>query len=363
MVQDKISIKKILIIIQRSNGDVFLSGSLIEQLKKNLNLECIDLLVNDDTLLVAETLPYVNEIITFSYKQKKQNRWLQEKKIIKSIYKKYDVSINLTASDRSVLYAIFASKFAISAIEKNNSKSWWKIFFLKHHYIFDSNQHILQNNLESLKFFGINPSFKLFEPLVLSQAKISIKEKLSQLNIKRFLILHPSAQYDYKIYPQNLRNKLIEMLNQLDIPIIVTGSQNQIDLNISESIPNLNNIFNWMGKTSIDEYFALSALSDGYIGMDTLNMHIAASQNKRIFAIFGPTILKMWSPWSNKSEKSATTNIPLQNYGKVTIFQANMACVACGKAGCDDNHGRSECLHNINPTDIYKEIKSWLSNV
>ena len=47
-------------------------------------------------------------------------------------------------------------------------------------------------------------------------------------------------------------------------------------------------------------YFALSELSLAYIGMDTLNMHIAAAQNKRIFAIFGPTNLTMWSPWSNE---------------------------------------------------------------
>ena len=26
-----------------------------------------------------------------------------------------------------------------------------------------------------------------------------------------------------------------------------------------------------------------------------------------------------------------------------------MQCVACGKAGCDDNHGNSDCLDNINP--------------
>ena len=35
----------ILVIIQRSNGDVFLSTSLINQLKKNLKPDAIDLLV------------------------------------------------------------------------------------------------------------------------------------------------------------------------------------------------------------------------------------------------------------------------------------------------------------------------------
>ena len=39
------------------------------------------------------------------------------------LIKKYDLSINLTASDRSVIYALLAGKKTISAIEKDNKKS------------------------------------------------------------------------------------------------------------------------------------------------------------------------------------------------------------------------------------------------
>ena len=96
--------------------------------------------------------------------------------------------------------------------------------------------------------------------------------------------------------------------------------------------------------------------------MDTLNMHIAAAQNKRIFAIFGPTNLTMWSPWSNKLELSAKENKPLQTYGNVTVFQAEMPCVACGNKGCNNNGVISECLNNISPIVIFKEIEEWLLN-
>jgi heptosyltransferase-3 len=39
-----------------------------------------------------------------------------------------------------------------------------------------------------------------------------------------------------------------------------------------------------------------------------------------------------------------------------------MTCVACGKAGCDDNHGNSDCLDNISPSTIFNEIKDWYLN-
>ena len=74
--------KTILIIIQRSNGDVFLSASLIQNLQQSFQPDAIDLLVNDDTLPIAQTLPFIRQIHTFSYHKKKENKRKQEKEII-----------------------------------------------------------------------------------------------------------------------------------------------------------------------------------------------------------------------------------------------------------------------------------------
>jgi heptosyltransferase III len=354
-------IKKILVIIQRSNGDVFFSNTLIDQLRKAYKPTQIDLLVNVDTLRIAQTLPQIKTIITFSYKKKSNNRWKQEKDIIEKIYKKYDLSINLTSSDRSVLYAIISSKISISAIESNLIKSWWKRLFLTHYYYFDNNDHILLNNLKPLVQLGVRSKNFVRKPEIDSEIILNIKRKLTSLGISNFMIFHPSAQYEYKIYPEKLRNELLNLLSKSDIPIIVTGGDNLIDREIKKSLLHENKIFDWIGLTSIDEFIALSQLSSGYIGMDTLNMHIAASQNKRIFAIFGPTNLSMWSPWDNELSLSAKTNLPIQTYGNITIFQADMECVACGQKGCQ-NSGYSKCLDNINPNLIFNNVVDWFEN-
>ena len=353
-------VKKILIIVQRSNGDVFMSLKLIKELYDFYLSPQIDLLVNDDTFEVAKLLPYVNNIHLFSYQKKQEKRFLQEKNLIKKIFKKYDLSINLTASDRSVIYSILASNNSISAIEKDNKKSWWKKKFLTHFYFFDFQSHILSNNLKPLELLKINYKISLPSISIEDQVSQNIKNKLFTLGIKKnFVIFHPSAQYKYKIYPQHLRDILLGLLSKLDTQIVVTGSKNLIDTQIKNQLPVLANVFDLIGETSLEEYLALSHLSLAYIGMDTLNMHLAASQNKRIFAIYGPTRLTMWSPWSNHSMKSAIYDSPSQTYSNITIFQSNMPCVACGKAGCDDKHGRSECLHDIDPSFIFNEISEW----
>jgi len=355
-------VKKILIIIQRSNGDVFLSISLINNLYKYYKSPEIDLLVNDDTYPIAKLLPNICKIHQFSYLKKQNNRLQQEKNLVISLFRKYDLSINLTASDRSVIYSLIAGRKSISAIEKDNRKSWWKKVFLNHYYFFDSNQHILLNNLKPLSLLNIEHE-NILSPIRLSgDDYFNVKNSLKLEGIDRFIIFHPSAQYNYKIYPKKLRDSLLQDLNTLGVSIIVTGGNSEIDLRIKNEIPSLLNVFNFIGKTTLKEYLTLSELSLAYIGMDTLNMHIAASQNKPIFAIFGPTILSAWSPWSNLLKKSATVNKPIQTYGKNTIFQANMNCVACNKKGCD-NGGKSECLTKIKPQIIFEEVRSWFQSV
>ena len=356
-------INKILIIIQRSNGDVLLGQTLINIIFESYNSPQIDILVNDDTVEVAKLLSNVSYIHQFSYSKKRNNRWNQEKKLLFKLYKKYDLTVNLTASDRSVLYAIIAGKKSISAVERENSKSWWKKILLTSYYYFDTTRHILLNNLEPLNILKISHNNVQQSLNYSEEAFEGIKSKLEKKRISKFIIFHPSAQYNYKIYPKYLRDKLLNYLDSLGVPILITGAHNKIDLSIKQELPSLPNIYNFIGETTLEEYLVLSQLSLAYIGMDTLNMHIAASQNKRIFAIFGPTNLTIWSPWSNDLNIAATVNQPLQTYGNITIFQAALPCVACGKAGCDDNQGRSDCLHIINPKKIFNEINDWYQNV
>jgi len=350
------TINKILIIIQRSNGDVFLSSSLIDALIKNYKNPQIDILVNDDTLAIAKTLEHIKNIHLFSYKKKKISPLKQEINLIKNIYKKYDLSICLTSSDRSVLYAILSARYSISAIESNEKKSWWKKLFLTKIYKFDHNLSIVENNAKSLELLDIKLDKLEIKSHYSDTAKQNMIKKLKEKNIQNFIIFHPSAQYDYKIYPKELRSKLLEMLNTLNMSIVITGGTSDIDFKIKKNIPKLKNIYDFIGETNLDEYIALSDMSSIYIGMDTLNMHIAASQNKRIFAIFGPTLVSIWSPWCNSLQMNTKVNTPKQTYGNITIFQADLSCVSCGLAGCDNNNGASECLNQINPEIIFKEV-------
>ena len=358
--------RHVLIIVQRSNGDVFLSSPLIEAIH-SFYADCrIDLLVNDDTLGIAGILPHVRTIHSYSYGWKKLPcfaRIRAELGLLSKIRGRYDLAINLTASDRSVLYALLAGKVAISPVDGDRRKSWWKRWLLDYSYPAEADRHVVRQNLAALDFLEI-PSDPVRVSVQSTPAALdAMREKLSRLGISKFFIFHPTAQYDYKVYPEELRKELLRKLDSLGIPLVVTGAASEVDRRIKSTLPVLPNLFDFIGETTLAEYVALSELSSAYIGMDTLNMHIAAAQNKRIFAVFGPTLPVRWSPWSNRSGICATGNQAVQTYDDITLFQAEMPCVACGMAGCDDSHGKSECLYRIDPDVIFEQIRSFASGL
>ena len=353
--------QRILIIVQRSNGDVFLSSPLIDALFRAYGSPRIDLLVNSDTCAIAGTLPHIERIHVFSYNSAGKGKGSHTSDLLRIITCRYDLAISLTASDRSVLFALVAARKAISAVELDRKKSWWKRLLLSAHYDFDSSQHIIENNTAALDLLGIGSAKPTVGSCFSESAANRVSKMLEERGIRNFMIVHPGAQYDYKVYPEKLRKELLERLDTLGVPLVVTGSKSALDLEIKRNLPKFANVHDFIGLTTMEELIALSDRSIAYIGADTLNMHIAAAQNKRIFAIFGPTILSTWSPWSNELCAATRTNRPVQTYGNVTIFQADMPCVACGKAGCDDHHGVSECLYHIEYDIIFNEIRAWLT--
>ncbi len=348
---------KILIVIRRYNGDVLLTEPLIRALKSSLNAQ-IDILINQNTLAVAKTIPFIDNFILFSYEKTISKKLKSNFNLLKRVYKKYDLAINLTANDRNIYFATLAAKRVISVIEKDKKKSWWKRLLVDNYYFLEDN-HIVLENLKALEFLGI----KSKNIVVKAYPKIKKEELLKKFPFlnKKYIIFHPSAQHNYKIYPTKSRNELLKLLNSLNVPILITGTNSKIDSKISKEIPKLNNIYNLIGETSLDELISIMSYAIAYIGMDTLNMHLAAALNLETFAIFGPTLPHIWSPWSNSIRSYAKNSLPpYQNYGNIHIFQANMSCVACGLAGCDNQGGVSECLYKIEPKFIFNKVQQTL---
>lgn len=358
--------KRILIIVRRSNGDVLLAAPLLARLAAHYPQAHLDLLVNDDTAAIAKALQPVHQIHVYRNGWRKLGFWPRLRAVLglwRKLWRQYDIAISLTTTDSSTLLARIAAPCAISAVDAQTHKSWWKKRLLTGHYQLDPQQHIILNNMQGLHTLGIPLQTPQLRSHYSEQAKQQVAQRLHTLGIEQFIIFHPAARFAFKTYPKALRHELLTQLSGLGIAIVVTGGNSAWDLQIKAELLQLPHVHDFIAELNLDEYIALSDRALAYVGGDTLNMHLAAAQDKRIFAIFGPTLLNVWSPWSNALGHGTSHSQALQHYGNVTVFQADMPCVPCGKAGCLHDHGKSDCLLRIDPRMIYAEVKHWLETV
>ncbi|PLX18118.1 MAG: lipopolysaccharide heptosyltransferase [Candidatus Muiribacterium halophilum] len=339
---------RFLIIIRRFNGDVLLTSPLIQKLKENYPQCQIDILVNDNTAAVAGLLKNIDNIIIFdqSFRQKRGmkrvlTRLNTEFNILKRIIKKYDLSINLTATDSSNIYAIISGKKSIGVGEKGAiRKSWWKQRFLGKCFEEDFSENIVLHNIYPLEYLKIKKN-DLYVSLNIDDKDIENSKNIID-DEKKFVIIHSSSQFFYKTWPIEKTIELAEKIIEKGFQVVFTGGKGEVDLFNSNRIGKEIGI-NLIGKTTLGVFNALLSRCCFYIGMDTLNTHLSAALNKPTVAIFGPTLVKRWSPWSRESQSGAEKEKGVQTYGNITLITPEDDCSGCGLAGCQDNND-SRCI-------------------
>jgi len=73
-------------------------------------------------------------------------------------------------------------------------------------------------------------------------------------------------------------------------------------------------------------------------------MHMAAAVETPIVALFGPSKLDRWHPWSSRYE----------------IVSRKMACQPCSQHGCA-NSGFSECVASIGVDQVVRAVERILN--
>lgn len=114
-----------------------------------------------------------------------------------------------------------------------------------------------------------------------------VKEITSDSN-KKWIGIAPFAQYESKMYPLNLMEKVIETLSQSYSILLFGGGKNEIEiLNAFES--QHSNVINLAGKLSLDEELDVISNLEAMISMDSGNAHLAAMFGIKVITIWGVT--------------------------------------------------------------------------
>lgn len=156
--------------------------------------------------------------------------------------------------------------------------------------IFKPVKTMVERHVDTFKKLGFNvdianPKFPQKAALPDEILKIS-----NQKSNQKWIGIAPFAQYESKVYPQDLMQKVIDGLaSNLDNKIFLFGGGNK-EIEILSSFANgKENVINVAGKLKLPQELDLISNLDVMLSMDSGNAHIAAMLGTKVITLWGAT--------------------------------------------------------------------------
>ncbi|MEO5345401.1 MAG: putative lipopolysaccharide heptosyltransferase III [Magnetococcus sp. YQC-9] len=356
----------ILLIKSRHIGDVLLMAPLIATLKQRHPTSRIAALIKKECAPMLTGHPDLEEVLTFPEKFPGHGKigllfrqlaaWWQLSR------GPWDLAINTTEGDRGILNAFFSgARKRVGFVNQRREKPW-RLHLLTDPIPFaGGKRHMVIHNLD---LAGPGVQDRVVRLVATPAEERSALEKLTATGwdgVRPLVQIHPTSRWSFKCWNNAGMAQAADFIYQSGhMPLFTSGpgadERQRLDAILADC---QNPYLDLGGQLTLKELAVISRRCVLYFGVDTAPMHMAASQNTPVIALFGPTGVYDWGPWPNGWSGEATPYPELRGMQACDphlVIQKDWACVPCGKAGCEGSK-RSRCLEEL---DFTTEVLPWL---
>ena len=323
---------KILVTKFRNLGDVLLSTPLFASLKAIYPDSELHVSVNDFCTQVVADNPHVDKVIPYSRgKKKKQNLWQRirmEIDFYRQFIGQYDLVINLTEGDRGcIISAISGASRRMGYIKKPTLFNRLARFDTT----FDS-QESIPTVQKDLQFAEAIDSRKVIKKVTLGWRKDHeemIDELLPRLGLSEgFVVVHPVSRWMYKCWnPAKVAQCIDHIQKKWQKPVLLTTSSDPKEACMADEIASYchKKPLQLPQPVNLQAYAYLTSKACMFFGIDSAPMHIAASTDTPVIALFGASEPNLWGPWDNERGSNYRLMTGIQHNGiHCVISNANM---------------------------------------
>ncbi len=358
----KIAPASILLVNIRLIGDVILTTPLIGLLKEAYPHSAIDLLVNRGTGEFLEKDPRVREVIYSEGNLTNSGR--PGSSYLGRIFRRYDLAINMNASDRGNIAVLVASRRWRVGIYYGNQfwKDFWKRMLFSHPIPYPFPIHyarLCQVVVEKLGLPVTRLEAKVFWD---KEDESTVKSLLADRRVKGgYFVIHPFARWRYKYWKPasfaEVSDAIVARYNLQPVWSSSPATDERIALAEAAALCRTAPVL-IPGDLNLNQMTCLLSGSKLYVGLDTAISHLAATTGIPMVALYGPTITDWWSPWNNHGPIGQQCPLPRgkQRSGHIIVIQKDMPCVPCGQAGCNGNGVEPPCMLEIEVAEVIEAV-------
>lgn len=233
----------------------------------------------------------------------------------------------------------FLSGKKVAATDKGRAEK--KALTRAENKIFQPVKTMVQRHVDTFNNLGFNVDLsnpKFPEKAVLSKEIIEISGEKQNFN---WIGIAPFAQYESKVYPLDLMQKVIDelALNASNKIFLFGGGNKEIEL-LNQFSKNKENVINLAGKIPFQQELQLISNLDVMLSMDSGNAHIAAMIGVKVVTLWGATHpFAGFAPFNQPLENCLTSNreqfpfLPTSVYGnkKVDGYEDVMRTISVEK--------------------------------
>ncbi len=353
--------EKILVIVTRRIGDVLLTTPLISTLKKAWPSARIDVLVFQGTEGVLAGNPDIGEIIAVPAKQTLSEMW----RLFARIFRRYDLALSTSPSDRPTLYAWLAGKRRVGVMARG-AKHFWKRAMLDATVPFENFAvHTVVQNLWLADALGLPRRFEM--PFSWStEDEEAIEAVFPGFMREKFAVFHVHPKFAYKMWAPDQWKVLAKLLHERGFRIVLSGSPERQEKDLIERMAATFDqpALNLAGTLNFHRLGLLLSKAALYVGPDTVTTHLAAAVGTPTVALFGPSNPVKWGPWPRgcTAHESPWIMRGSQSVGNVALVQGFGACVPCLEEGCARiESSESTCLQMLSAETVIHSIDALVA--
>jgi heptosyltransferase-3 len=351
---------RIIVICTRQIGDVLLTTPLIAAAKARWPEATVDVLGFGGTLGMLRGNSDVAELIEVPA----GSGWFASRRLIRRLWRRYDLALIAQYSDRAHLYGFAAAKRRAGQVT-DEAKSWWKRALLEHRVRMNDDQsHSVVEKLRLLAPWVEPGGARLVAP-----PAAPLPAEIAAWLRPPYAVLQAPAAVAYKEWPRAHWHDLIAALVGRGLQVVLTGAPSAGDRALVDSIClgfAADRVFSAAGRLDLNQVGALLRGAAVYVGGDTSITHLAAACEIPVVALFGPINPRYFGPWPPNETLAVpyVAHALVQRVGSVSVLQGTPACVPCDRAGCEDrNDSASVCLQTMMPARVIAEVDRILGRV
>ena len=350
------NIQRLAVFKMRNIGDVLMITPALRALRETFPGARITVVVNSGTEAMLANNPHLDEVLVYQRNDDKAQgrlaRMGYELSFARELRKRnFDLAISFTDGDRSAWYSLFSgARYRLGAVHYSVGKydPRRRIYNLpapslvppmheveKHFYLLEQ---------AGLKLRSPNPGELCLA--VPDDLRAWAEKQLEPLRPGPVIHIHPVARWLWKCWGSAAMAQVIDWLQtERRARVVVTTGPVARERERAREIVGLcctTPLF-FDGNLSLGQIAAISAASDGYFGVDTAPMHMAAAVGVPVVALFGPTNPENWGPWTPR--------------GKVLIHPC--PCNETRTRACDWNGVRA-CLAAITVPEVQAALDATI---